>query len=94
MPSGLEMTVKMIDGENRLLYASDYPHWDFDVPARIYDLPFLGEQAKRNILGANAARLFNLPDHHANGSSNGVGADVGTSTDGVTTQIEHDGAQT
>jgi hypothetical protein len=26
----------------------------------IYDLPFLSEQAKRNILGANAARLFNL----------------------------------
>jgi uncharacterized protein len=87
----LEMTVKMIDGENRLLYASDYPHWDFDVPARIYDLPFLSEQAKRNILGANAARLFDLPDHHASGSSNGIGADVGTSTDGVTTQIEHDG---
>ena len=27
----------------------------------IYDLPFLYEQAKRNILGENAARLFNIP---------------------------------
>ena len=26
----------------------------------IYDLPFLKEQAKRNILGGNAARLFGL----------------------------------
>jgi predicted TIM-barrel fold metal-dependent hydrolase len=26
----------------------------------IYDLPFLKEEAKRNILGANAARLFGL----------------------------------
>ena len=26
----------------------------------IHDLPFLEEQAKRNILGANAARLFGL----------------------------------
>jgi predicted TIM-barrel fold metal-dependent hydrolase len=59
----LEMTMKMLDGENSLLYASDYPHWDFDVPARIYDLPFLSEQGRRNILGANAARLFGLEDH-------------------------------
>jgi len=26
----------------------------------VFDLPFLEEQAKRNILGANAARLFGL----------------------------------
>jgi hypothetical protein len=29
-------------------------------PSVFLDLPFLGEQAKRNILGLNAARLFNL----------------------------------
>jgi predicted TIM-barrel fold metal-dependent hydrolase len=57
----LEQTFKMIDAPNRLLYSSDYPHWDFDVPSRIYDLPFLDEQAKRNILGGNAQRLFGLP---------------------------------
>ena len=42
------------------MFSSDYPHWDFDVPASIYDLPFLDEQAKRNILGLSAARLFDL----------------------------------
>jgi hypothetical protein len=31
-----------------------------DLPSTIYDLPFLSEQAKRNILGGNALRLFNL----------------------------------
>ena len=41
-------------------YSSDYPHWDMDLPSTIYDLPFLSEQAKRNILGGNAQRLFNL----------------------------------
>src|SRR5262249_24584207 len=46
--------------ETQLLYSSDYPHWDFDLPSTIYDLPFLSEQAKRNILGGNAIRLFNL----------------------------------
>jgi predicted TIM-barrel fold metal-dependent hydrolase len=54
----LEVTFRMIDAENRLLYSSDYPHWDFDVPSRIYDLPFLDERSKRNILGGNALRLF------------------------------------
>ncbi|WP_312858104.1 amidohydrolase family protein [Pseudonocardia pini] len=57
----LETTFKMINAETQLLYSSDYPHWDFDVPSRIYDLPFLTDQARRNILGLNAARLFGLP---------------------------------
>jgi len=39
---------------------SDEPHWDFDLQSTIYDLPFLNEQAKRNILGGTAAKLFNL----------------------------------
>jgi predicted TIM-barrel fold metal-dependent hydrolase len=42
------------------LFASDWPHFDFDLPSAIYDLPFLSEQAKRNILGLNAARIFGL----------------------------------
>ena len=50
----------LIKAETQLLYSSDYPHWDFDLPSTIYDLPFLNEQAKRNILGGNAIRLFNL----------------------------------
>jgi predicted TIM-barrel fold metal-dependent hydrolase len=57
----LELTFEMMDAPNSLLYASDWPHWDFDTPAVIWDLPFLDEQAKRNILGLNAAKLFNLP---------------------------------
>jgi hypothetical protein len=56
----LEMTFKMIRAETQVLYASDYPHWDMDLPSVICDLPFLDEKAKRNILGENARRLFNL----------------------------------
>jgi uncharacterized protein len=56
----LELTFKMISAETQLMYASDYPHWDMDLPSTIYDLPFLTEQAKRNILGGNAKRFFNL----------------------------------
>jgi predicted TIM-barrel fold metal-dependent hydrolase len=42
------------------MYASDYPHWDMDLPSTIYDLPFLSETAKRKILGENARKLFNM----------------------------------
>jgi predicted TIM-barrel fold metal-dependent hydrolase len=54
----LEATFKMIKAETQLCWASDYPHWDFDLPSTIYDLPFLNETGKRNILGANAERFF------------------------------------
>ncbi|HVV62765.1 MAG TPA: amidohydrolase family protein [Pseudolabrys sp.] len=59
-PGALETTFRMINAETQLLYSSDYPHWDFDLPSTIYDLPFLNEKAKRNILGGNAMRLFNI----------------------------------
>jgi predicted TIM-barrel fold metal-dependent hydrolase len=57
----LETTFRMMDAENSLLYASDYPHWDFDLPSTIWDLPFLTDKARHNILGGTAARLFKLP---------------------------------
>src|SRR6516164_7436896 len=57
----MECTFRMINAETQLLYSSDYPHWDFDLPSTIYDLPFLSEKAKHNILGGTAARLFKLP---------------------------------
>jgi uncharacterized protein len=50
----------MINAETQLLYASDYPHWDFDLPTRILKLPFLSDSAKRRILGENARGLFRL----------------------------------
>jgi predicted TIM-barrel fold metal-dependent hydrolase len=56
----LELTFKMMNAETQLMYASDYPHWDMDLPSTIYDLPFLSETAKRNILGGNAKRVFKL----------------------------------
>ncbi len=58
--SMLQETFKMINAETQLLYASDYPHWDMDLPSTIYDLPFLSQQAKRNILGESARKLFKL----------------------------------
>jgi uncharacterized protein len=55
-----QATLEAMHAETQLLYASDWPHWDFDVPSSILDLPFLNEQAKRNILGLTAAKIFGL----------------------------------
>jgi uncharacterized protein len=55
-----QATFEAIRAETQLLYASDWPHWDFDAPSSITNLPFLKEGAKRNILGLNAAQLFGL----------------------------------
>lgn len=63
-PRVLEVSFEMVNAETQFLYASDYPHRDMDLPNVIYDLPFLSEKAKRNILGENARRLFNLDVSH------------------------------
>ena len=56
----LRSTFRAMRAETQLLYSSDWPHWDFDAPARIASLPFLDETARRNILGETARRLFRL----------------------------------
>ena len=56
----LELTFEMINAKERLMWSSDYPHWDFDLPSLIYDQPFLDEEEKRAILGGNAQKLFKL----------------------------------
>ena len=60
-PDHLRTVFEIMSADTQLLYSSDYPHQDFDLPTLIWDLPFLTEQAKRNILGGNAMRLFGLP---------------------------------
>ena len=59
-PRLLEPIFEMISAKSQMLFSSDYPHWDFDVPSRIFDLPFLDEEARRNILGLNACRYLGI----------------------------------
>jgi uncharacterized protein len=58
----MEASFEAIHAETQLCFSTDYPHWDFDMPSTVFDLPFLGKQAKRNILGQNAAQLFGIAD--------------------------------
>jgi predicted TIM-barrel fold metal-dependent hydrolase len=59
----LHEVFKMIDGVNTLTFATDYPHWDFDMPSVISDLPFLSEEESKQILGGNAMRFFRFGAH-------------------------------
>jgi uncharacterized protein len=48
-------------GEDRLIYASDYPHWDAKFPdtvTMITSRTSITEGQKKKILGANALKLF------------------------------------
>lgn len=49
----------MIDADHTVMYASDFPHWDFDEPSKLPRI--LGETTIRRILHDNACEFFGLP---------------------------------
>jgi predicted TIM-barrel fold metal-dependent hydrolase len=55
----LETCIDLL-GTDSLIYASDYPHWDFDRPTSITNLPFLSDEEKREILSGNAMEVFDF----------------------------------
>ncbi|MGN6565575.1 MAG: amidohydrolase family protein [Thermomicrobiales bacterium] len=56
-PHDLVETIRHYGGENRTVYASDWPHHDFDHPRAILKLPMPAD-LKRKIMGENALELF------------------------------------
>jgi predicted TIM-barrel fold metal-dependent hydrolase len=50
---------EMIPADEILMYASDFPHWDFDEPTKLPRA--LGEATLRRILHDNAAEFLGLP---------------------------------
>ncbi|MCH2173981.1 amidohydrolase family protein [Myxococcota bacterium] len=50
-------------GADKILYASDYPHWDCEFPDSVHkirDRPDLDDASKDQILGDNAAAFFGI----------------------------------
>ena len=52
--------IEMIGGADRLMYASDYPHADYDAPTAITSIPGLSREDKEKILGRNAEEVFGI----------------------------------
>ncbi|WP_274651330.1 amidohydrolase family protein [Paenibacillus humicola] len=50
--------LEAMDAENILMFASDYPHWDFDSPRRAF--PKLPEALQRRIFFENAKSFYKL----------------------------------
>jgi predicted TIM-barrel fold metal-dependent hydrolase len=51
--------MELFDGEDCVVFASDWPHHDFDHPDKVLQIP-LRPEAKRKVMGTNAARLLGI----------------------------------
>lgn len=58
-PADLVTLIELYDGLETTMFASDWPHHDFDHPRKVFQLP-LSPEAKRKIMGENALRFFQI----------------------------------
>jgi predicted TIM-barrel fold metal-dependent hydrolase len=58
-PRELATLMELYDGENNTIFASDWPHHDFDHPMKVHQIP-LSNEARRKVFGENALRLFKI----------------------------------
>ncbi|MGM0590427.1 MAG: amidohydrolase family protein [Halobacteriota archaeon] len=56
----MEEIFNLCGGPSQLMYASDYPHWDFDPPSTISDLPFLDDDDIEQVLSGTAEEVFGI----------------------------------
>jgi predicted TIM-barrel fold metal-dependent hydrolase len=51
---------EMMHAEKTLCFASDFPHWDFDDPRRVFPAR-MDTELKERIFYRNASELYGLP---------------------------------
>lgn len=62
----LRQLLDMFPAEKILMYASDYPHWDFDDPRRVLaDMP---ASFRERVFGENARELYGLTTNSVEGT--------------------------
>jgi predicted TIM-barrel fold metal-dependent hydrolase len=65
-PEYFHQLLDQLSMNDRLLFSSDYPHWDFDAPDRALP-PGLPPALRSQIMAGNACALYGLPGREANG---------------------------
>lgn len=58
-PNHLLQAIEHFGADDNILFASDYPHWDFDDPNRAFPAR-MPKELKRKIFSENGKRLYNL----------------------------------
>jgi predicted TIM-barrel fold metal-dependent hydrolase len=51
--------LELYDGEDTTMFASDWPHHDFDHPMKVNQVPFT-DDVRRKVFGLNALRFFGI----------------------------------
>jgi predicted TIM-barrel fold metal-dependent hydrolase len=62
-PQHLLQVFQMIGADQRVMFSTDYPHWDFDNP--MMALPPMPREMKQRIMGGNALDLYRFPELEA-----------------------------
>ena len=58
-PEQFRQLLGQLDLDDHLLFATDYPHWDFDSPDRAFPIQ-LDKELRRKFMAGNARRLYKL----------------------------------
>jgi len=53
--------LSLFNGEDTVMFASDWPHHDFDHPRKVLQIP-LPDEVQRKIMGRNAIRLLKIEE--------------------------------
>ncbi|MDF2724163.1 MAG: amidohydrolase [Paenibacillus sp.] len=64
-PKELVQIFQMIGADKRVMFSTDFPHWDFDSPEMA--LPPMPKEMKQRIMGENAMELYRIAEGAAAG---------------------------
>jgi predicted TIM-barrel fold metal-dependent hydrolase len=59
VPAHFTQMLNHLGMNDRILFATDYPHWDFDAPDQAFPVK-IEPALKQEILSENARRLYRL----------------------------------
>ena len=59
-PDHLAVAFDALGMTDRIMFSTDYPHWDFDAPGQALP-PSISKDDKARIFAANAVKLYELP---------------------------------